>query len=58
MSKGPAEKEADWSAEEEDLMVKLRRDGKGWDEISRRLPGRSAESCYLHYQNLPQRRGG
>lgn len=27
-----------------------------WDEISKQLPGRSAISCRLHYQNYLERR--
>lgn len=27
-----------------------------WDDISKRLPGRSSISCRLHYQNYLERR--
>lgn len=27
-----------------------------WEDISKRLPGRSAISCRLHYQNYLERR--
>ena len=27
-----------------------------WDDISKRLPGRSSISCRLHYQNFLERR--
>jgi hypothetical protein len=28
-----------------------------WDDISKRLPGRSSIACRLHYQNYLEKRG-
>lgn len=52
----PVKKQSKWSAEENDLIIKLRGDGLKWEEVSRHLPGRSAISCRLHYQNFLERR--
>lgn len=49
-------KQSKWTAEENDLIVKLRGDGLKWREITRHLPGRSELSCRLHYQNFLERR--
>ncbi|KEF50985.1 uncharacterized protein A1O9_12962 [Exophiala aquamarina CBS 119918] len=40
-----------WSADEDSEIVRLRRAGAKWSEISKSLPGRSAISCRLHYRN-------
>ena len=43
-----------WSTE--DLVVKLRESGMKWENISKRIPGRSAIGCRLYYhQNLARR---
>lgn len=42
--------------EEDALNVKLRRTGMKWEDISKRLPGRSATSCRLRYQNYSENR--
>ncbi|KAF4621930.1 hypothetical protein G7Y89_g14416 [Cudoniella acicularis] len=47
----PAKKQSKWSAEEDALIIDLRGSGMMWEDISKRLPGRSALSCRLHYQN-------
>ena len=52
----PAKKQSKWSAEEDALIIELRGSGMKWEDISRRLPGRSAISCRLHYQNYLERR--
>jgi hypothetical protein len=44
-----------WLAEEDNLMTGLRVGGMKWKEISKRLPGRSATSCRLHYHNYLER---
>ncbi|KAI9803526.1 MAG: hypothetical protein M1825_001869 [Sarcosagium campestre] len=55
-SDSPAKKQSKWSAEEDALIIELRGSGLKWEEISRKLPGRSAISCRLHYQNYLERR--
>ena len=52
----PAKKQSKWSAEEDTLIIELRGSGMKWEDISKRLPGRSAISCRLHYQNYLERR--
>ncbi|KAH7012711.1 uncharacterized protein B0I36DRAFT_223834, partial [Microdochium trichocladiopsis] len=49
-------KQSKWSAEEDALIIDLRGSGMKWEDISKRLPGRSAISCRLHYQNYLERR--
>ncbi|KAJ1338189.1 Myb-like DNA-binding domain-containing protein [Microdochium nivale] len=55
-SESPAKKQSKWSAEEDALIIDLRGGGMKWEDISKRLPGRSAISCRLHYQNYLERR--
>ncbi|KAK3946169.1 MYB DNA-binding domain-protein [Diplogelasinospora grovesii] len=55
-SESPAKKQSKWSPEEDALIIELRGSGMKWDDISKRLPGRSAISCRLHYQNYLERR--
>jgi hypothetical protein len=38
------------------LIIDLRGRGMKWEDISKQLPGRSAISCRLHYQNYLERR--
>ncbi|KXJ84668.1 hypothetical protein Micbo1qcDRAFT_109091, partial [Microdochium bolleyi] len=45
-----------WSAEEDAMIIDLRGGGMMWEAISRQIPGRSAISCRLHYQNYLERR--
>lgn len=52
----PAKKPAKWSEEEDALIIKLRGREMRWEDISKRLPGRSAISCRLHYQKYLERR--
>lgn len=40
-----------WSPEEDGKIVQLRQDGLKWEDVSKQLPGRSALSCRLRYQN-------
>ncbi|KAF2965953.1 hypothetical protein GQX73_g7638 [Xylaria multiplex] len=56
LSDAPAKKQSKWSAEEDALIIDLRGSGMKWEDISKRLPGRSAISCRLHYQNYLERR--
>ncbi|EMR72395.1 putative myb dna-binding domain protein [Eutypa lata UCREL1] len=55
-SESPAKKQSKWSPEEDSLIIELRGSGMKWEDISKRLPGRSAISCRLHYQNYLERR--
>ncbi|MCJ1384944.1 hypothetical protein MMC17_008062 [Xylographa soralifera] len=55
-SASPAKRQSKWTPEEDALIVMLRAPGMKWEEISQRLPGRSAISCRLHYQNYIERR--
>ncbi|KAI9726225.1 MAG: hypothetical protein M1834_009395 [Cirrosporium novae-zelandiae] len=52
----PAKKQSKWSPEEDAIIIELRGRGMKWDDISKSLPGRSAISCRLHYQNYLERR--
>ncbi|PSR77790.1 hypothetical protein BD289DRAFT_463510 [Coniella lustricola] len=52
----PAKKQSKWSPEEDDILIELRGRGMKWEDISRRVPGRSVTSCRLHYQNYLERR--
>lgn len=45
-----------WSPEEDTLLIDLRGKEAKWEDISRRLPGRSPLGCRLHYQNYLERR--
>ncbi|KAL9620103.1 MAG: hypothetical protein Q9160_005309 [Pyrenula sp. 1 TL-2023] len=56
VSPPPAKKQSKWSPEEDQLIIRLRGDGMKWEDISKHLPGRSAISCRLHYQNYLERR--
>ncbi|ENH61239.1 hypothetical protein FOC1_g10016053 [Fusarium oxysporum f. sp. cubense race 1] len=52
----PVKKQSKWSPEEDALIIELRGRNMKWEDISKRLPGRSAISCRLHYQNYLERR--
>lgn len=52
----PAKKQSKWSPEEDTKIIQLRGEGMKWEDISKHLPGRSAISCRLHYQNYLERR--
>ena len=51
-----SKRQSKWSPEEDALIIELRGSGMKWEDISKRLPGRSAISCRLHYQNYLERR--
>lgn len=55
-AESPAKKQSKWSPEEDALIIELRGGGMKWEDISKRLPGRSPISCRLHYQNYLERR--
>ena len=52
----PAKRQSKWTQEEDAIIIELRGSGMKWEDISKRLPGRSAISCRLHYQNYLERR--
>ena len=45
-----------WTEDEDNLAIELRRRGMKWDDIAKRIPGRSAISCRLRYQNYSEKR--
>lgn len=55
-AESPAKKQSKWSPEEDSRIIELRGSGMKWEDISKQLPGRSAISCRLHYQNYLERR--
>lgn len=55
-SEQPAKKQSKWSAEEDEKIIELRGQKMKWEDISQHLPGRSAISCRLHYQNYLEKR--
>jgi hypothetical protein len=46
-----AKKQSKWTPEEDDIVIKLKGNGMKWDDIAKRLPGRSSMACRLRYQN-------
>lgn len=52
----PAKKQSKWTLEEDNLTIELRGQGMKWDDIAKRLPGRSSISCRLRYQNYLEKR--
>ncbi|EGU87512.1 hypothetical protein FOXB_01970, partial [Fusarium oxysporum f. sp. conglutinans Fo5176] len=52
----PSRSQDKWSAAEDALVIELRGRNMKWEDISKRLPGRSAIACRLHYQNFLERR--
>ncbi|KAK6081263.1 MYB DNA-binding domain-containing protein [Seiridium cupressi] len=55
-SESPAKKQTKWSPDEDALIIELRGSGMKWEDISKRLTGRSSISCRLHYQNYLEKR--
>ncbi|KAG9257455.1 uncharacterized protein F5Z01DRAFT_671053 [Emericellopsis atlantica] len=55
-SEQPAKRQSKWSAQENATIIELRGSGMKWEDISKQIPGRSAISCRLHYQNYLERR--
>jgi hypothetical protein len=55
-SASPAKKQSKWTPAEDAEIINLRGSGMKWEDISKRLPGRSAISCRLHYQNYLERK--
>lgn len=55
-SEVPAKKQSKWTDDENRKIIHLRGNNEKWETISQQLPGRSAISCRLHYQNFLERR--
>ncbi|KAK8200672.1 hypothetical protein M8818_005987 [Zalaria obscura] len=56
-AENPAKKkQSKWSQEEDAAIIELRGNGMKWEDISKHLPGRSAISCRLRFQNYLERR--
>ncbi|KAF2718577.1 hypothetical protein K431DRAFT_230551 [Polychaeton citri CBS 116435] len=56
-AESPAKKkQSKWTAEEDASIIELRGNGMKWEDISKHLPGRSAISCRLRFQNYLERR--
>ena len=56
-AESPAKKkQSKWSSEEDAAIIELRGNGMKWEDISKHLPGRSAISCRLRFQNYLERR--
>lgn len=49
-------KQSKWTADEDRSIIELRGNGMKWEDISKHLPGRSAISCRLRFQNYLERR--
>ena len=49
-------KQTKWTADEDVSIIALRGNGMKWEDISKHLPGRSAISCRLRFQNYLERR--
>jgi hypothetical protein len=57
LSESPAKKrQSKWSLKEDAAIIELRGNGMKWEDISKHLPGRSAISCRLRFQNYLERR--
>lgn len=49
-------KQSKWSGDEDAQIIDYRGNGMKWEDISKKLPGRSAISCRLRFQNYLERR--
>jgi len=49
-------KQSKWTTDEDAAIIELRGNGMKWEDISKHLPGRSAISCRLRFQNYLERR--
>jgi hypothetical protein len=56
-AQSPAKKKlSKWTSDEDAAIIELRGNGMKWEDISREVPGRSAISCRLRFQNYLERR--
>jgi hypothetical protein len=51
-----SQRKGKWTIEEDRLAIELRHKRIKWEDISKQLPGRSATSCRLRYQNYSEKR--
>ncbi|ORY01912.1 hypothetical protein BCR34DRAFT_493531, partial [Clohesyomyces aquaticus] len=49
-------KQCKWTPEEDNLTIELRGQGMKWNDITKRLTGRTPMSCRLRYQNYLEKR--
>ena len=49
-------KQSKWTPDQDACIIELRGNGMKWDDISKHIPGRSAISCRLRFQNYLERR--
>ncbi|KAF2752382.1 hypothetical protein EJ05DRAFT_417374, partial [Pseudovirgaria hyperparasitica] len=56
VDESPQKNGTKWTQQEDELIVLLRGQGMKWEGISKRIPGRSAISCRLRYQNYLKKR--
>ncbi|KAG6043711.1 hypothetical protein E4U39_004228 [Claviceps sp. Clav50 group G5] len=54
----PKNERKKWTAEEEKLLFQLKVADKTWQEISDHLPGRTANACQVHYNDVLHRGWG
>ena len=52
----PSQRKSKWTTREDDRVTRLRNLGVIWDDISKQLPGRTAVSCRLRFQNYLENR--
>jgi hypothetical protein len=55
-NKPAKKKQSKWTSDEDASIIELRGNGMKWEDISKHLPGRSAISCRLRFQNYLERR--
>jgi hypothetical protein len=51
----PAKKQTKWTPEEDAIIIELRGRNEKWEDISKKLPGRSTIAARLRYQNYIER---
>ncbi|KAF2274178.1 uncharacterized protein EI97DRAFT_381703 [Westerdykella ornata] len=52
----PVDKKGKWTPEEDEINIQLRSQNVKWDDVAKCLPGRSAISCRLRFQNYLEKR--
>ncbi|XTI90780.1 hypothetical protein V2W45_1244305, partial [Cenococcum geophilum] len=55
-AQNPLPKDKRWAPAEDALIIMHWGNGMKWDDIAKRIPGRSLISCRLRYQNYPEKR--
>jgi len=51
----PSKKQTKWTPEEDAIIIELRGRNEKWEDISKKLPGRSTIAARLRYQNYIER---